>query len=106
MNRSVFHDVMREARFISSDSNGNEQYGFLDNATIHTVTTELQNTLHTMNTSLRVLPPNTTHKVHLLDKGIFKLFKQVCMELWEHDKNDLIQDGEWVAGRLLRNLGK
>lgn len=78
MSRRVFDEAMNEDRFITADSDDNDQVIFLENASCHGETEDLMESLSNINTSLQFLSPNTTQKVQPLDTGILKAFKDEC----------------------------
>jgi hypothetical protein len=103
-----------EPRSYQPDIHRRMKHVWIDNCSVHNITSYLSRVLNRLHTTLSYLPPNTTHLVQPADTFIICKIKDSWTAMWDEKKLELLEAREWQnavrfggewSGKL-RNPGK
>lgn len=102
MDQALFVQWLREPRAICPLSSDRHRILFLDNCSGHTLTQKVLNALNEIRTTIRYLPPNTTHLCQPLDSFLIQKFKQIWRNKWDAEKLRLCKEQEFspASGKI------
>jgi DDE superfamily endonuclease len=98
MDRRVLAEYFGESRAIRPLPAANQRVLFLDNCGGNNETADSSSALRKIRTSIRVLPPNSTHLTQPCDSFVLQKIKEAWSRRRDADKVAMVQSGKWKSG--------
>jgi DDE superfamily endonuclease len=98
MDRRVMAEYLGEPRAIWPLPEAKQRIMFVDNCGGHNETADSAAALQKIRTSVRFLPPNSTHLTQPCDSFVIQKIKDEWRRRWDAEKVTMVQSGKWKNG--------